>query len=86
MWLLYSRLQNRVSPPARAPSTSKLTLLLCENILDIPPTCINPSYEGCLSSLDQNDFFTRLANYHFEYVTDVIGLRVKNEGILIQGE
>jgi hypothetical protein len=71
----------------RAPSTSKLTLLLCEDILDIPPTCmINPSYEGCLNSLDQNDFFASLANCQFEYASDVIGLRVKNEGILIQGE
>jgi hypothetical protein len=39
-----------------------------------------------LSSLDQKDFFTSLANCHFEYATDVIVLRVKNEGILIQGE
>jgi hypothetical protein len=47
---------------------------------------INPSYEGCLNSLDQNDFFASLANCQFEYASDVIGLRVKNEGILIQGE
>jgi hypothetical protein len=39
-----------------------------------------------LVALEQNDMDTSLTACIYEYATDVIGLRVKNEAILIQGK
>jgi hypothetical protein len=39
-----------------------------------------------LTALEQNDIDTSLTACLYEYATDVIGLRVKNEAILIQGK
>jgi len=88
--ILYEDVRLHVPPNSllvKALTTNKLILLDCENILEALPTCtISSDYADCLVALEQNDMDTSLTSCIFEYATDAIGLRVKNEAILIQGK
>jgi len=88
--ILYEDVRLYVPPNSllvKALNTNKLILLDCENILEALPTCtVSSDYADCLVALEQNDMDTSLTACIYEYATDVIGLRVKNEAILIQGK
>ncbi len=47
---------------------------------------VSSDYAECLTALEQNDMDASIKSCHYEYATDAIGLRVKNEAILIQGK
>jgi hypothetical protein len=88
--ILYEDVRLYVPPNSllvKALNTNKLILLDCENVLEALPTCtVSSDYADCLTALEQNDIDTSLTACLYEYATDVIGLRVKNEAILIQGK
>jgi hypothetical protein len=88
--ILYEDVRLHVQPNSllvKALNTNKLSILDCENILEALPTCtVSSDYAEFLTALEQNDMDASIKSCKYEYATDAIGLRVKNEAILIQGK
>jgi hypothetical protein len=88
--ILYEDVRLHVQPNSllvKAFNTNKLSILDCENILEALLTCtVSSDYAECLTALEQNDMDASIKSCNYEYATDAIGLRVKNEAILIQGK
>jgi hypothetical protein len=87
--IIYEDVKLRFPPNSllvKESNTNKLHLLICEDITEKLPICsASTQFANCLVALEQSDIDSALGHCKFEYGSDLIALRLKNDAILVHG-